>query len=147
MSFPYSPYPAWPRTVRCAPPQRLRQPRLLVRLLLSLPDDLRQRVLAAELHQLQAPQRLLRHIAAEEPHLKQLQGQLVVLHGLVRRLVLCHHLQVELRHAIAPGQQRPGPQAPVAVGDERPAVPAQQPELPRHVVKLPDQLDAQRHHL
>jgi len=129
------------------PPQRLRQPRPLLRLLLSLPDDLRQRVLVLELHQLQTTQRLLRHIAAEKAHLEQLQGQLVVLHGLIRCLVLCRHLQIELRHAVAAHQQCPGPQAAVVEAGELHAFLPQQPELPGHIVKLPHQLDAQRQHL
>ena len=60
-------------------------------------------------------------------------------------------LQVELRHPVSGDHavvHRLGLEPPAVIGDELlPAHGPQQPELPGQAVKLPDQLDAQGHHV
>ena len=129
----------------------LPQRRDLRGLRLAVGDHPRQLIFVLELHQLQAPQCLIRQIIPEKAHLEQLQGQLIVLRRAVGAFLLRADLQIELRnpvgyvHAVV---HHLGLQAAVVIADELlRSHGAQQTELPGQLIELADQLDAQRHHI
>ena len=137
---------------------RQRQRHLLVHdELLIHPAHLRyllhQRVFAVKLHHVKAHQARVRLRGIEEAQRVKLQRQLVLAHLGVRRGLLRLNLDIEYRpsHAhVLPAQhaERLPAQARVTVLHELLfAEAARDPELPRHIVKLPYQLNYQRYHL